>query len=47
MKRLTVTQTSVKGHQLKLVRKTPADRRIKLTESKKKDKYLDLARELK
>ena len=46
MRRLAVTQTPVKNHQL-IIKTVPADLRIKLKGSEKKDKYLDLARELK
>ena len=51
-RRLVVTQTQVKNHRLTQVCKivdfaVPADHRINLKESEKKDKYLDLARELK
>ena len=58
LRKLNVTQTSVKDPQLvwNLLRSdnnnnndnaVPADHRIKLKENEKKDKYLDLARELK
>ena len=56
LKTLAVTKTPVKDRHLVFVWKTrkewndnkkkPADHRVKLKESKKKDKYLDLAREL-
>ena len=52
-RKLTVTQTPVKNaNKRKRICKivdfaVPADHRINLKESEKKDKYLDLARELK
>ena len=48
MKRLDVTQTIRKKKICKIVNfAVPADHRINLKESEKKDKYLNLARELK